>query len=219
MHTTSGGRVAWQSTSDGENSYSHWAAQQLRGRSRRARSRRADAPGWRAERLPGDDPEMVARRQCSSRRCRNFGWTEGHNMRFDYRWTRSSERLQKCGGTGRARARRHSRVGNLRRAVQQATRTIPIVFNAAIDPVGAGFVESLARPGGNITGFTQFEYGLAGKWLELLKEIAPRASRVAIVCDPTSSPGSASLPRSRRWPRRSGWSCAHQRERYGRKPD
>ena len=60
-------------------------------------------------------------------------------------------------------------------AMRQATRTVPIVFAHVVDPVGAGFVESLARPGGNVTGFTQFEYGLSGKWLELLKEIAPQS--------------------------------------------
>ena len=64
--------------------------------------------------------------------------------------------------------------------LQQATRTVPIVFAIVADPVGAGFVDSLARPGGNITGFTQFEYGMSGKWLELLKEIAPRVTRAAV---------------------------------------
>jgi putative tryptophan/tyrosine transport system substrate-binding protein len=71
-------------------------------------------------------------------------------------------------------------------ALQQATRTAPIVFVAVVDPVGAGFVDSLAHPGGNTTGFTNFEYGLSGKWLELLKEIAPSMTRVAVLRDPTS---------------------------------
>ena len=66
----------------------------------------------------------------------------------------------------------------------QATRTVPIVFTIVPDPVGAGFVDALARPGGNATGFSQFEYGLSGKWLELLKEIAPTVSRVAVLRDP-----------------------------------
>ena len=69
-------------------------------------------------------------------------------------------------------------------ALLQATRTVPIVFAMIADPVGAGFVESLARPGGNVTGFMQFEYGMSGKWLELLKEIAPRVTRVAVLRDP-----------------------------------
>ena len=68
-------------------------------------------------------------------------------------------------------------------ALQQTTRTVPIIFVTIIDPVGAGFVESLARPGGNVTGFSLFEYGLSGKWLELLKEIAPGVTRVAVLRD------------------------------------
>ena len=66
---------------------------------------------------------------------------------------------------------------------------MPIVFANVLDPVGAGFVESLARPGGNITGFTQFEYSLSGKWLELLKEIAPNVTRVAVLRDPSLTAG------------------------------
>ena len=88
----------------------------------------------------------------------------------------------------------------------QATRTVPIVFPFVIDPVGAGFVDSLARPGGNATGFMSFEYSLGGKWLELLKEIAPRrdASGRPSGCR-RSHPGSASSAPSRPWHRRSGW--------------
>src|SRR5207237_6177922 len=71
----------------------------------------------------------------------------------------------------------------------EATRTVPIVFVVLIDPVGAGFIESLARPGGNATGFLLFEYGLSGKWLELLKQIAPGVTRVAVLRDPTIASG------------------------------
>ena len=74
-------------------------------------------------------------------------------------------------------------------ALLQATRTVPIVFTQTPDPVGAGFVASLARPGGNATGFTLFEYGISGKWLELLKEIAPRVTRAAVLRDPTIPEG------------------------------
>ena len=73
------------------------------------------------------------------------------------------------------------------------------------DPVGAGFVDSLARPGGNATGFLQFEYSLSGKWLELLKQIAPGVTRAAVLRDPAITPGSASSPSSSPWRRRSGW--------------
>src|SRR2546421_701818 len=78
-------------------------------------------------------------------------------------------------------------------ALHQATRTVPIVFVGATDPVGAGFVESLARPGGNATGFTQFEYSMSGKWLELLKEIAPRVTRAAVIRDFTQTAGIGQL--------------------------
>ena len=74
-------------------------------------------------------------------------------------------------------------------AARAASRTVPIVFAQSIDPVGAGYIASLARPGGNVTGFMQFEYGLSGKWPELLKEIAPRVRRVAILRDPTNPAG------------------------------
>jgi ABC-type uncharacterized transport system substrate-binding protein len=76
-------------------------------------------------------------------------------------------------------------------ALRQATRTVPIVFVLVPDPVGAGFVESLAHPGGNVTGFTTFEYGVSGKWLELLKQIAPRVTQAAIIRDDTSANGPA----------------------------
>ena len=74
-------------------------------------------------------------------------------------------------------------------ALQQATRTVPIVFVTVSDPVGAGYVDSLARPGGNATGFSLFEYSISGKWLELLKEIAPRVTRVAVLRDPANPGG------------------------------
>ena len=87
----------------------------------------------------------------------------------------------------------------------QATRTVPIVFTLVADPVGAGFVDSLARPGGNATGFMTFEFSMSGKWLELLKQIAPGVTRVAVLRDPAKPPESASLLPSRPWRRRSGW--------------
>jgi len=75
----------------------------------------------------------------------------------------------------------------------QATRTVPVVFVLVPDPVGAGFVDSLARPGGNATGFVQFEYGISGKWLELLKEIAPGVTRVAVLRDPATTAGQGQI--------------------------
>src|SRR5262249_53899007 len=89
---------------------------------------------------------------------------------------------QICVRIGRARPRRHlSPIESEHRALLQATRTVPIVFTLVADPVGAGYVDSLAHPGGNATGFTVFDYSIGGKWLELLKEIAPRVTRVAVL--------------------------------------
>ena len=121
-----------------------------------------------------------------------LGWTVGRNVRIDTRWAAADadRHSQTRGGIGRARAgrhpgHRHPTVGPL----LQATRTVPIVFVNVVDPVGAGFVDSLARPGGNATGFMLFEYGMSGKWLELLKQIAPGVTRVAVLRDPAIPSG------------------------------
>ena len=120
-----------------------------------------------------------------------LGWTEGRNMQIDIRWA----------GGDAAESRRHAEgccpppdvivvTGNAGMPpILRTTSTIPIVFNNIADPVGAGFVESLARPGGNATGFLQFEYTLSGKWLGLLKEIAPQVNRVAVLRDATLTAG------------------------------
>ena len=143
-----------------------------------------------------DDPEGKARNAAFERGLQELGWTDGRNVRIDYRW-----------GAGDAdRIRRYAAelvslspdviltVGSATAGpLLQATRTVPIVFVQAPDPVGAGFVDSLARPGGNATGFTLFEYGISGKWLELLKEIAPRVTRVAVLRDPAIAPGTGQL--------------------------
>jgi putative ABC transport system substrate-binding protein len=142
--------------------------------------------------LDEDDPESVARRPVFEQALKALGWTNGSNLRVDYRW----------GADDADRGRKYAAElvalapdviltsGNVVLAsMMQATRTIPIVFVQVIDPVGAGFVQSLARPGGNITGFTQFEYSLAAKWLELLKQIAPDVTRAAVIRDPTRGPG------------------------------
>jgi putative ABC transport system substrate-binding protein len=120
------------------------------------------------------------------------GWIIGHNLRIDTRWaTANTDEIRRHAAELAALAPdvilAHGAVtvGPL----MQATRTVPIVFPVIVDPVGAGFVDSLARPGRNATGFMNYEYGIGGKWLELLKEIAPGVTRAAIMRDPTSPTG------------------------------
>ncbi|MGB9041790.1 MAG: ABC transporter substrate-binding protein [Pseudolabrys sp.] len=121
-----------------------------------------------------------------------LGWIEGRNFQIDARWYAGNTDDNRKNAAELVAlapevivASGSATVGPL----LQATRTIPIVFTVVPDPVGAGYVESLARPGGNATGFTTFEYGIAAKWLELLKQIAPRLTRVAVLRDPSISAG------------------------------
>src|SRR5450755_925614 len=138
-----------------------------------------------------DDAESQARTEAFAQGLAQLGWVDGRNVRIDTRWATADD------------IRRHAAelaelapdvilaaTGTLTVApLLQATRTLPIVFVLVIDPVGAGFVASLARPGGNATGFTIFEYGMSGKWLELLKEIAPGVTRAAVLRDPAIASG------------------------------
>jgi putative ABC transport system substrate-binding protein len=138
------------------------------------------------------DPESVSRRAVFEQALQALGWIVGRNLQIDYRWTASEPAvLQKSAAQLAALTPDVILVsGNSAIApMLQAARTTPIVLTQAIDPVGSGFVRSMARPGGNVTGFTQFEYSLAGKWLELLKEIAPHVMRVGVLRDPTRGPG------------------------------
>jgi ABC-type uncharacterized transport system substrate-binding protein len=125
-----------------------------------------------------------------------LGWTIGRNLRIDYRWGASSpDNTRKYAAELAALAPDVMLTSGTiaMAAVQQISHTIPVVFVNLIDPVSGGFVESLARPGGNATGFLLFEYGISGKWLELLKEIAPRVTRVAVLRDPTQGTGTGQL--------------------------
>ena len=92
-------------------------------------------------------------------------------------------------------------------ALRRASHSVPIVFVNVTDPIGGGLVETLSRPGGNATGFTQFEFGISAKWLELLKQIAPSLTRVAVIRDPMGSPAAVNWVLFKRWPRRSVWTC------------
>jgi putative ABC transport system substrate-binding protein len=133
-----------------------------------------------------DDPESQRRMTAFVQGLQQLGWTDGRNVRIETRWgAGDAERLRKNAAELVALAPEvivaegSASLGPL----LQLTRTIPVVFTIVPDPVGAGFVESLARPGGNATGFSQFEYGLSGKWLELLKEMAPNVTRAAVLRD------------------------------------
>jgi len=142
--------------------------------------------------LAENDPESVARHAAFEQTLQALGWTKDRNVRIDYRWaTGDAGRIRKY--AAELLALKPDVIltsGSVTVApLLQATRTVPIVFVQVVDPVGGGLVESLARPGGNATGFTQFDYNLSGKWLELLKEIAPSVTRVAVIRDPTRGPG------------------------------
>lgn len=145
---------------------------------------------------PSDDPQYQAWVGAFLQALALLGWSIGRNVRNDTRWA----------GVNAAEIKRDAAdlaalapdvilahgAGPVA-ALLQAAGTVPIVFVAVVDPVGGGFVESLARPGGNITGFTLFEYGISGKWLELLKAIAPRITRAAVLRNPAIASGSGQL--------------------------
>ena len=142
--------------------------------------------------LAADDPEMKARLAAFLQGLQHLGWTDGRNLRIDTRSTAGdAERIRRYAAELVALAPDVilASGGQVVGTLLQATRTVPVVFTQTPDPVGAGFVASLAQPGGNATGFTQFEYGVSAKWLELLKEIAPRVTRVAVLRDPTIPEG------------------------------
>jgi putative tryptophan/tyrosine transport system substrate-binding protein len=139
--------------------------------------------------LAADDPEAQNRIAAFEQSLQQLGWTNGRNLQIDYR--RGAAVTQKYVAELVALAPDVilASGGTVLGALLQATRTVPIVFTQTADPVAAGFVASLARPGGNATGFTTSEYGTSGKWLELLKEIAPGVTRAAILRDPTIPSG------------------------------
>jgi putative ABC transport system substrate-binding protein len=141
-----------------------------------------------------DDPEGQARNAAFLQGLQQLGWTVGRNVRIDYRWgARDSGRLRDFAAELVVLAPDVivATAGATVGALQQVSRTVPILFVTTIDPVGSGFVDSLVRPGGNATGFLAFEYNLSGKWLELLKQIAPRVTRAAVLRDTASPAGNA----------------------------
>jgi putative tryptophan/tyrosine transport system substrate-binding protein len=138
------------------------------------------------------DPEALARLDAFRRALRDLGWIDGRNARFEIRYGGGdAERVSRYAGELATLAPDVvlSAGSNTVGPMLQATRSVPVVFVHVPDPVGAGFVSSLARPGGNATGFVNFEYGIGSKWLELLKEVAPNVTRAAIMRDPAISAG------------------------------
>jgi ABC-type uncharacterized transport system substrate-binding protein len=146
--------------------------------------------------IPADDPEAQTRMMVFVQELGQLGWIADRNVKIDSRWSAADTE----------RVRRHAAElvalapdvivttsSQTVAASMEATRTVPIVFAGLPDPVGAGFVNSLARPGGNVTGFLLFEYGLSAKWLELLKQIAPQTTRVGVIRDPTVAAGAGYL--------------------------
>jgi putative ABC transport system substrate-binding protein len=141
------------------------------------------------------DPEAQPRIAAFLAGLQSLGWRDGQNVRIDYRWA--------AGNAGRMRAYATELIGltpdvifvssTPALAALKATRTLPIVFVGVPDPVQSGFVVSLPRPGGNVTGITNFEFSMGGKWVGLLREIAPRTARVAIMINPETPGGSSFL--------------------------
>jgi len=137
--------------------------------------------------LAEDDPVAQARLTGLKKELQMRGWTEGRNVRIDYRWAAAAPDRMRTYAAELVQMKPDVIVANsppVLAAVQQQTRIIPIVFVQIVDPVGSGFIHSLAKPGGNATGPTEYEFAMGGKWLELLKEVAPAISRVAVILMP-----------------------------------
>ena len=136
--------------------------------------------------IAADDPESFARLAALLHRLQELGWVDGRNMRMEYRWAPGGADVRRKVASELIALAPDLILANGSGAAEpllQATRTLPIVFVLVPDPVAAGFVDSLARPGGNATGFTVYDYAIGGKWLELLKQIAPGVKRVGVLRD------------------------------------
>jgi putative ABC transport system substrate-binding protein len=138
--------------------------------------------------LAADDPESTVRLTAFRQTLQQLGWTEGRNVRIETRWGASDAEKSRKYAAELVALAPDVIVANATAsltAVVQATRSVPIVFTLVADPVGGGFIRSLARPGGYVTGFTNFEYGISAKWLELLKVIVPRMTQTLVLRDPS----------------------------------
>src|SRR5712692_5926737 len=143
-----------------------------------------------------NDPETQARLLAFRKELEHLGWTEGRNVRIDYRFAPARPDQAQSFAKELVALRPDVLVGNSTpstAALLRETRTVPIVFVGVSDPLGSGFVTSIARPGGNATGFTNFQPSLTGKWLGMLKEFVPAIVRVAVVFNPRTAPGGGSF--------------------------
>ena len=141
--------------------------------------------------LVESDPEAQARIKAFRHGLEALGWAEGRNIQVDYRFARCDAALAQAQAEELVSLVSELLIGlstPVTAALKQATRTIPIIFALVTDPVGQGFIVSLARPGGNVTGFTFIDYAMVGKWLEMLKEMAPNVRRAAVLFNPETSP-------------------------------
>jgi putative tryptophan/tyrosine transport system substrate-binding protein len=149
--------------------------------------------------LAANDSEAELRVSMFRGRLEELGWKDGYNVRIDYRWSSGDRVRLRALAAELVSLKPDAILGAstpVVAALRAETSTIPIVFVQIIDPVAAGFVTSLARPGGNLTGITNFEFTVGGKWLETLKEILPRLARVAVLYNPKTAPYAPSLLRS-----------------------
>jgi putative ABC transport system substrate-binding protein len=140
--------------------------------------------------VAANDREAQPRVSAFQRRLQELGWTDGHNLRIDYRWTPEDTDRMRAQAAELVSLKPDAIVAGGSPAVvalRAETRTIPILFMQVIDPVAVGFVTSLSRPGGNLTGITNFEFAMGSKWLEILKEISPQLARVAVLYNPRTA--------------------------------
>ena len=135
--------------------------------------------------LAENNPEARARIAAFLQELNRLGWFDGRNLQIEYRWGAGEASKAATELVASAPDVIIATASAATAALQAATRTVPVVFTMVADPVSAGFVASLARPSGNITGFTSIEYAIAAKWLELLKDIAPNVKRVGVIRDPS----------------------------------
>jgi uncharacterized protein (DUF1330 family) len=134
-----------------------------------------------------DDPEAQARITVFVQELQKLGWTEGRNLQIEYRWETADPQKAAAELVALSPDVIFTIATPAVAALQQATRNVPIVFAQVADPLSGGFVASLAKPGGNITGFTVYDYGMGAKWVELLREIAPYVTHVGVIRDPTNA--------------------------------